>query len=311
MPDTPWTIGRLLTWTTDFLRDKEADSPRLDAELLLAHARGCPRIELYTAYEEIAGEPLRRTFRELVRKRAAGMPVAYLVGQREFFSLPFHVSAEVLIPRPETELLVVRTLDLARSLKQELAINESLRIADVGTGCGNVAISVARHLPRSRITAIDISESALSVAHDNAQRHEVASRIHLVCGDLFALGTASGTPAVQTPNAESTDNMDFHMIVSNPPYVTTEEMEQLPNTVSQYEPHLALDGGEGGTRVIERLVHQAIERLCPRGWLLIEVGPSIAERVEQLISAMPAWKLHATEKDLAGHPRVVQARKRS
>ncbi len=305
MPDTPWTIGRLLTWTTDFLRDKGADSPRLDTEVLLAHARGCPRIELYTAYEEVADEPLRGAFRELVRKRAAGMPVAYLVGYREFFSLSFHVSPEVLIPRPETELLVVRMLDLARSLEKELPEDKPLRIADVGTGCGNVAVCCAKHLPRCRVTAIDISGPALSVARDNVERHGVANHIDLLQNDLFAQ-----CPSTESPDPESLDGTHYHLIVSNPPYVTTEEMGQLPVTVSQYEPHLALDGGGQGTRVIERLVPQAAKRLYPGGWLLIEVSPSIAERVEQLISDMPAWELHETEKDLAGHPRVVQARRR-
>ena len=159
MPDTPWTIGRLLTWTTDFLREKESTSPRLDAEVLLAYARDCPRIELYTAYEVVAEDSLRARFRELVRRRAEGMPVAYLVGQREFFSLPFKVTADVLIPRPETELLVVRTLDLAKSLMENLSRDTPLQIADVGTGSGNVAICCAKHLPHCQVTAIDISES--------------------------------------------------------------------------------------------------------------------------------------------------------
>lgn len=298
MPDKPWTIGRLLTWTTDFLRDKEADSPRLDAEVLLAHARGCPRIELYTAFDEIADEPLRQAFRELVRQRAAGMPVAYLVGYREFFSLPFHVSPEVLIPRPETELLVVRMLDLARSLEKELADDKPLRIADVGTGSGVVAICCAKHLPRCQVTAIDISEPALSVARTNIQRHDVASQIELIHSDLFD----------QFPPTESQGATNYHLIVSNSPYVTTEEMKHLPATVRQFEPHLALDGGEQGTRVIEQLVSQSAERLCPGGWLLLEVGPSIAKRVEHLFSAQPAWELPESIKDLAGHPRVVQAR---
>ncbi len=131
-----WTIGRLLNWTTDFLREKGADSPRLDAEVLLAHARGCQRIELYTAFEEEAAEPLREMFRDLVRRRAAGTPVAYLVGHREFFSLAFQVSPDVLIPRPETELLVVRVLDLAKTQ----ASSGTLRLVDVGTGSGILAV---------------------------------------------------------------------------------------------------------------------------------------------------------------------------
>src|SRR5688500_16656207 len=131
MAEEPWTIGRLLNWTTDFLRQKGADSPRLDAEVLLAHVRGVKRIELYTAFEEPASEPVRERFRELVKERAAGKLVAYLVGQREFFSLPFEVTPDVLIPRPETELVVIRALDLAKQLPlTERA--DGIQIADVG-----------------------------------------------------------------------------------------------------------------------------------------------------------------------------------
>jgi release factor glutamine methyltransferase len=301
MPETPWTIGRLLTWTTEFLREKGADAPRLDAEILLAHARGCARIELYTAFEDVADETLRETFRELVGKRAAGMPVAYLVGHREFFSLNFYVSSDVLIPRPETELLVVRTLDLAKSLVREFSDDLPLRIADVGTGSGIVAICCAKQFSDCHVTAIDISEAALSVARNNANQHKVANRIDLIHSDLFP----------QAPSSDSSDTRTYHLIVSNPPYVTSGEMKQLPATVGQYEPHLALDGGEQGTTVIERLLIQAAEQLCPGGWLLIEVSPSIVEQVEQLVLAEPTWDLHKTEKDLAGHPRVVQAQRRT
>ena len=169
MSDAPWTIGRLLNWTTDFLKEKGAESPRLDAEVLLAHVRGCKRIELYTAFEEPASEELRAKFRELVKQRAAGKPVAYLVGHREFFSLPFAVTPDVLIPRPETELLVVRALDLAKpqprvndpperdrndaapeapAPKPTPAPLKPITIADVGTGSGIVAVTLAKHLPQ-------------------------------------------------------------------------------------------------------------------------------------------------------------------
>ncbi len=151
MPDD-WTIGRLLAWTTDYLKRQGADSPRLDAEILLAHARHCQRIELYTSFDQLADEPARETFRELVRRRAEGTPVAYLVGHKEFYSLSFRVSPDVLIPRPETELLVVRVLDIAKAYPADKAgvaeANASpFAIADVGTGSGIIAISAAKHLP--------------------------------------------------------------------------------------------------------------------------------------------------------------------
>lgn len=287
----PWTIGRLLTWTTDFLRGKGADSPRLDAEVLLAHARGCQRIELYTAFDEEPAESVRTTFRELVSRRATGTPVAYLVGQREFFSLSFEVTPDVLIPRPETEQLVVRALDLAK----EMASSESLRIADVGTGSGVIAICVAKHLENCRVTAIDISPATLAVAQRNAQKHGVDKRIEFLASDLL-----------ETLPAEK----QFSLVLSNPPYVSSTEMAELARDVGEYEPHLALDGGEQGTQVIERLIAQVSKYLRSEGWLLLEVGSSNANRVEELISQNPSLELHETLKDIAGLSRVVQAKRK-
>ncbi len=135
-----WTVGRLLQWTTDYLQEHGADNPRLDAEVLLAHARGCPRIELYTAFGAVADEDLRTEFRELVKRRAKGTPVAYLVGYREFYSLRFRVTPDVLIPRPETEFVLITLLDLIKEAGQ---LDHPLRIADVGTGSGNLAVAIA------------------------------------------------------------------------------------------------------------------------------------------------------------------------
>lgn len=288
-----WTIGRLLNWTTDFLRDKGAESPRLDAEVLLAHARGCQRIELYTAFEEEAAEPLREAFRDLVKRRAAGTPVAYLVGHREFFSMSFQVTPNVLIPRSETELIVVRLLDLAKA--QTGSTTDQFRIADVGTGSGILAVCSAKHLPKSAVTAIDISAEALKIAAANAKQHGVAEQIEFVESDLFE-------------SCQSADAYD--VIVSNPPYVATHEMSELDPGVREHEPHLALDGGEQGTEVIARLIPQAAQRLKPGGWLLMEVGPYNAQRVEELVANQSELSLEVTLPDLAGHPRVVQAQKR-
>lgn len=287
MNDEPWNIGRLLNWTTDFLRGKGADSPRLDAEVLLAHARGCQRIELYTSFEEEPAEEILTAFRELVRRRADGTPVAYLVGHREFFSLSFQVTPDVLIPRPETELLVVRALDLSKS-------HSASQIADVGTGSGILAICCAKHIPDAQVTALEISPDALAVAAANAEQHGVSDRIEFLESDLFA-----GCPA----------EARFDLIVSNPPYISTAEMAELDGDVGNHEPHLALDGGAEGTEVIERLIPQAAERLNPGGWLLIEVSPHNAERVEALVAAAESMTLRDTIRDLANHPRVVQAQR--
>lgn len=289
MSEAPWTIGRLLNWTADFLRERGADSPRLDAEVLLAHARGCPRIALYTAFEEPASEELRTQFRELVKQRAAGKPVAYLVGHREFFSLSFDVTPDVLIPRPETEGLVVRALDLLKETP-----SPAPRVADVGTGSGAIAVALAKQNPKVQVTAVDVSPAALAVARGNAEKHGVTDRIEFVEGDLLA-GVDAGAA--------------FDLIAANLPYVTSNELGELAEGVRKYEPRLALDGGEQGDELIQRLLPQATQRLTPGGWLLMELSPMIAGRVEQLIDNAAGLIRHETLKDTNGLARLAQAQR--
>lgn len=284
-----WTVGRLLTWTTDFLKKHGVENPRLDAEVLLAEARHCPRIQLYADYNEPADETSRVAFRELVKRRAEGTPVAYLVGHREFYSMNFRVSPDVLIPRPETELLVVAALDHLKEQAQP-----SHRIADVGAGSGIIAVTLAKHCPASQVTAIDVSPAALEIVAANAEKHGVADRVTRIESDLFA----------KVPAGEP-----FDLIASNPPYITTAEMAELPKDVKNYEPALALHAGPQGTEVIARLIPQAAERLVPGGWLLIEISPMLRAAVEQLLDAEPRLQRAATIKDLAGLARVVQAKK--
>jgi release factor glutamine methyltransferase len=284
-----WTIGRLLTWTTDYLKQHGSDSPRLDAEVLLATARNCPRIALYTAFDEVASDEIRTAFRELVKRRAEGMPVAYLVGKREFFSLSFRVTPDVLIPRPETETLVSRMIDVANVINEK-----EISLADVGTGSGIIAITAAKHLTSSSVTAIDVSPAALAVTKQNAADHGVAERIDFIESDLFA-----AVPPERT----------YDIIASNPPYVGEAEFATLALSIKDFEPRTALVAGPQGTEVIERLVSQAAERLKPDGWLLLEVSPMIELAVRELISASGRFELHSTLKDPAGLPRVMQAKR--
>lgn len=286
-----WTVGRLLNWTSDYLKQRGADSPRLDAELLLAHALGCQRIDLYTSFERVPDESQRAEFRRLVCARAQGTPVAYLLQRREFFSLDFRVTADVLIPRPETELLVVRLLELARAMRG----GKGLQIADVGTGSGCIAICAARELADCRITAIDISPAALAVAGENARRHGVGERIELVESDLFAAVDAGRR---------------FDLVVSNPPYVSQQEWQRLATEVRDHEPRLALVAGPEGTEVIQRLIGQAVERLRPGGWLLMEINPALHQRVLALLAAEPLLEAGPTTRDLARLPRVVAAKRK-
>ena len=201
------------------------------------------------------------------------------------------MTPDVLIPRPETEQLVVRALDLAKEMKRP----EPLQVADVGTGSGAIAVCVAKHCPQAHVTAVDISRPALALAERNAKQHAVAERIKFLEGNLL-----SGLPATDM----------FSLVVSNPPYVSTAEMSELPPDVRDHEPHLALDGGAAGTQVIERLIPQAAAHLRPGGWLLLEVGAANASRVETLVSQHADFQLHDTLKDLASLPRIVQAQRK-
>lgn len=284
-----WTIGSLLNWTAGFLQQKGCESPRVDAEVLLAHVLTCKRIDLYgLRHGEPADDDIRQRYRELIRKRIEGCPVAYLVGRKEFFSLEFEVSPAVLIPRPDTELLLMECLALARGLPEP-------RIVDVGTGSGNLPVALAKQHKGARVTTIDLSAEALDVARRNAGRHGVTDRIAFLHGDLLApLGTDSG----------------FDFIISNPPYIAQGDLPHLPPGVRDYEPRLALDGGPDGYTVLSRLVEQARERLRPGGWLLVEIGAPQEEAARTRIAGSGAYELAATVRDFAGHPRVLKGRRK-
>jgi len=286
-----WTVGRLLGWTTDYLKAHGADTPRLDAEVLLAEALGCERIELYATFDAVPGDAPRTAFRQLVRRRAEGTPVAYLVGRRDFYSLSFRVTPDVLIPRPETEFLVMALLDLARGRPD----GDSLTICDVGTGSGVIAVCAAKHLPGARVVAIDVSRPALEVARENVRAHGVEDRVESVESDLLA-----AVPAERR----------FDFVVSNPPYVTRAEMELLAPEVRDFEPHAALLAGDRGTEVIESLIPQAAEHLRPGGHLLVEINPVLHDAVQSLLAADNRFEPGPPVKDLARLPRVVQGERK-
>ncbi len=288
MSDEEWTIGRLLEWTKDYLAKNGSDSARLDAEVLLAHARNCKRIELYTAFAEVAPKPVRDAFRSLVKRRAEGTPVAYLVESREFYSLPFFVNPDVLIPRPETEFLVIRLLDL---VKQRQGGSE-LRIADVGTGSGVIAVCAAKYLPECTLVAIDQSAAALSVARKNAETHQVRDRIEFREGDLLS-------------GCDDSERFDF--VLSNPPYVSESEYAELDPQVRDHEPKLALCSGSHGTDHIERLVPQAAHHLAEDGSLIMEISPMIKDRVEGILASDGHFGSPHITNDLAKLARIIDA----
>ena len=287
----PWTIQRLLTWTAEYFQSHHSESPRLDAEVLLSTTLGCQRIDLYTRFDQVPAAPEIDRFRQLVKRRAAGEPVAYLVQQKEFFALPLVVTADVLIPRPETELLVVETIDRAR----KRFLNAPVAIADVGTGSGNIAIALAKHIPNANIVATDICPRALEVAKKNADAIGVRAHIEFAAGDLLEPVTQRGP---------------FDFVVSNPPYIGRAERATLPGSVVNYEPEVALfSTDEGGTEIIERLANEALAVLNPGGFLLFEISPIIAAKVRSILVAQTGWSQIEIKKDLAGRERIAIAQK--
>lgn len=288
---TPWTVARLLNWTREHLAQKGIASPRLCAEILLASAMGCQRIHLYTRFQETPGENVLSRFRADVKRAAQGHPVAHLTGQKEFFSLPLEVSPDVLIPRPETEVLVERAIALVRK-----APHQDPAILDLGTGSGCIALALARHLPAARIFASDISDAALAVARRNAAHHGLTDRINFRAGDLLE--------PWQSPPADA-NAQRFDIIVSNPPYVADNDPHVAPD-VRQYEPHLALFAGPDGLDIIRRLVSVAPQHLHPDGSLLMEIGYNQATAVRELFD--DHWTDLVTYRDGAGHERVIHAR---
>ena len=281
--DEVWTVGRLLRWTTEFLTRHGSESPRLESEILLAKALDWQRVKLYMNINEEVGGLGRTLFRELVKKRAAGEPVAYLVGHKEFYSLDFEVSRDVLIPRPDTELLVMTFLELAKEIDSPLCV-------DVGTGSGCVAVACTKHHPSARFIAIDKSASALAVAGRNIARHGFSERIERRQGSLLEPLTAEERPG---------------FIVSNPPYIATSEIAGLDSAVRNFEPLEALNGGPDGLELVRELLRQAAFRIGPEGTILIEVGHDQAATVQAEYARSAEWDFKGIRKDLGGNARLV------
>ena len=289
-----WTLQRLLEWTTGHFDDAGSDSSRLDAEVLLAEAIQCKRIELYTRFAEVPpSEPLQK-FREWVKRRAAGEPVAYLVGHKEFYSLKFKVTPATLIPRPETEHLIVAALEVCKDRNDSAG---PVRIIDVGTGSGCIAVTLAKHMENQNvIAATDISLEALAVARENAQAHEVDSRIRFYEGDLLDALPEGSKPV--------------DLIVSNPPYIGRCEIDTVEATVKDFEPESALFAGEQGTEIIERLIPQAEKMLLPGGHLILEASPATMDRCEELVN-QSALDFVQVINDYAGLKRILVARQKA
>jgi release factor glutamine methyltransferase len=276
-----WTTLKILAWTKDYLLSKGIDNARLEAEWLLCSATGLDRVGLYLQYDKPLNEAELSAYRALVARRARREPLQHILGSQEFCGLEYEVTPDVLIPRHDTELLVSEAV--TRQPKARL-------ILDVGTGSGCIAITLQKRLPLATVTATDISEAALAVARRNAAQHDAP--IEFLLGSLFA------------PVA----GRSFDLIVSNPPYIPTEDIETLDQEVRDYDPRAALDGGDDGLCIYRLLIPASVEHLNQGGWLLVEIGIGQAADVEKLFHDAGKFGETIVALDSAGIERVVGAR---
>lgn len=284
--DRIWTVLELLRWTTGHFEKQGIETPRLDAECLLASALGVDRMRLYIDFEKPVVEAERAIFRDLVRRRAGErIPVAHLLERREFWSLPLRVTPDVLVPRPDTETLVSAALELLPDPEA------SARILDLGTGSGAVALALAKERPSAVITATDISAEALKVAQENAETLGMATRIRFLRGDWAS--------ALRGP---------WDCVVANPPYLALAERDGLAPELA-HEPAGALFAGATGLEALDRLCRETPRLLSPTGGVAFEIGPGQAAAVSQRLAA--AGLAPSVRRDLAGRDRVVMGRARA
>lgn len=279
-----WTISRILNWTKQYFAAKGVESPRLDAEVLLSHLLGKDRIYLYVHFDQpLTGEELAQ-FRDMVRQRAKRVPVAYILGEKEFMGFSFTVSPAVLIPRPDTEILV-------EAVQKRLEGQGAPRIADLGTGSGAIIVSLLALLPEASGVGVDISPAALEVAEQNARRHQVDARLSLVEGDLYKPLTG-----------------EFSVIVSNPPYIPAADIMALAPEV-RGEPLTALDGGADGLDFYREILAGAAPYLADDGFLAVEVGQGQAVQLRTLAESSPFY-VETIIPDYNGIERVVILKKK-
>jgi release factor glutamine methyltransferase len=280
-----WTVRNIIEWTAQDLQRRGIDSARLDAEVLLAHALKVDRLHLYLDLDRPLSEQERAAFRDLLACRRQRQPVAYLTGTREFWSLQFAVSDQVLVPRPDTEVVVEEVLTC---LPPPAA--KPLRLVDVGTGSGCIALALAHERPEVRVAAIDIEPGAAQVAAENCRRLGLTGQVTVAMGDL--LGPIAGP---------------VDAVISNPPYIRSRDLDGLEPEVARWEPQQALDGGPDGLDVYRRLVTSAAEVVRTEGWLVLEIGHDQGQQLTELLP--PYWRLERIRQDYGGLPRVVVAQR--
>jgi release factor glutamine methyltransferase len=287
-----WTIQKLLNWVAEYLKSKGIESPRLNAELLLSHVLGSKRIELYTNFDRLISKPQLDRLHQLVKRAGENEPVAYLTGTCEFYSLELAVTRDCLIPRLETELLVERAIEFLRERPGKQLV------CDLCTGSGCIAVAIAKNVNNADLFATDISDAALQVAIQNAQKHNAAERIKFLHGDLFE------------PLIPQIDKCRFDLVVCNPPYVTGSEYETLERNVKDYEPVDALLGGADGLDIYRRICERVEQFLKPDSALMFEIGYAQGKSVTELLEHTKLFENIVTEKDLQNNDRIIIARRK-
>ncbi len=292
MRPKPWTIKALIKVTTDYLEEKQIESPRLTAEVLLSHLLNINRVTLYLNLDQPLNELEISGYREFIKRRLRREPLQYITGVQEFWSMDFIVNPQVLIPRPESELLVEQALE-----RLEFTAEQGDRpptILDLGTGSGALATALAKEIQRAQIWATDISPGAIHIARLNAENHGVSEKIEFIQGDLWHPLRDKG--------------LTFDLIVSNPPYVSAEEYDGLPPEVRSHEPRLALNGREGGLYYIRKIIEESPRFFNPGGWLLVEMAPNQTDSALKLLEHIDAFEEKTRIKDYSQRYRVVIAR---
>ena len=287
-----WSIKGLLEWTEDYFVKAKVDQPRLCAELLLAQVLGVERIDLYIKFDHCPEEGQRAEFRRLVRRCAAGEPVAYLTGKAHFYSMEFAVGPGCLIPRPETETLVAQAIDFCRHETNRPVVD----VLDLCTGSGCAAIAIAANVLETEAVAVDSSPAALAYARRNVAAHELEGRITLLESDLFSQVEKAGKGV-------------FDLIVANPPYISTDAFSRLNRTIRDYEPRDALWAGEEGLDVIRRIVAEAHRYLADEASLMIEIAYDQSEAVMALFQEAGYLSEITAVRDNLGHQRMVRAKR--
>jgi release factor glutamine methyltransferase len=286
------TLRSVMARGVQFLRDAGVESAQIDAEVLLRHVLRIEKARLYSVLDERLSADRQLHFQELLRRRTRREPVAYITGRKEFWSLDFVVASSVLIPRPETELLVEVALE-----RLKRSGDKKTKILDLGTGSGAIAVCLAKERPSAEIWAADISSSALEIARNNVNRHGVSERVHLMQGDLFA--------------ALGAEKQVFELIVSNPPYIRTGELSMLAPEIHEWEPMTALDGGIDGLDTYRRILGEAHEYLVAGGHLVVEIGADLGKTVAELCMRSGGYGPSSVYQDYAGKDRVIAVMKRA